>query len=106
MVAALAPTGLTGRLIRVLDGLRAARGKGWTHIATTVVVCAVATVAALFLNTTTPIRFIENLTYDLRVTGGAPAAQAQFAIVKIDGDATKAMSEVSACHCLAPIDKA
>lgn len=75
-------------------------------IATTVVVFAAATVAALFLNTTTPIPFIENLTYDLRVTGGAPAAQAQFAIVKIDGDATKAMSEVSACHCLAPIDKA
>ena len=106
MVAAVAPRGLMGRLIRVLDGLRAARGKGWTDIAITVVVVILAAVAALFLNTTTPIRFVENLTYDFRLSSGAPAAQPQFVIVKIDGEATKAMSEVSACHCLAPIDKA
>ena len=51
-----------GRLFRVLEGLRAARGKGWTDFAVTAIVVMLSTVAALFLNTTTPIRFIENLT--------------------------------------------
>ena len=106
MAAKVAPKGIMGRLFRVLEGLRAARGKGWTDFAVTAIVVMLSTVAALFLNTTTPIRFIENLTYDLRLSGGAPAAQPQFVIVKIDGEATKAMAEVSACHCLAPIDKA
>ena len=106
MATAAAPKGIMGRLLGVLVRLRAAGGKGWADIIVTVVVAILATTAALFLNTTTPIRFVENLTYDLRLSGGAPAAQNQFVIIKIDGEATKAMAEVSACHCLAPIDKA
>ena len=62
MAAKVAPKGIMGRLFRVLEGLRAARGKGWTDFAVTAIVVMLSTVAALFLNTTTPIRFIENLT--------------------------------------------
>lgn len=62
MAAKVAPKGIMGRLFRVLEGLRAARGKGWTDLAVTAIVVMLSTVAALFLNTTTPIRFIENLT--------------------------------------------
>ena len=106
MAAARTPTGIMARLVAVLARLRSTGGKGLADIVVTATVAILATVAALFLNTTTPIRFIENLTYDLRLSGGAPAAQPQFVVVKIDGEATKVMSESSACHCLAPIDKA
>ncbi len=94
-----------GRLIGLLQRLRAAGGKGLADVITVAVVAILATAAALFLNMTTPIRYVENLSYDLRLTGGAPAAQPEFVIVKIDSEATKAMSEASDCHCLAPIDK-
>ena len=59
MVAKVAPKGIAGRFIQVLAGLRAAKGKGWADLAVTAVVVVLSTVAALFLNATTPIRFIE-----------------------------------------------
>ncbi|WP_397422944.1 CHASE2 domain-containing protein [Phenylobacterium sp.] len=106
MATAVASKGIMGRLIGLLQRLRAAGGKGLADVITVAVVAILATAAALFLNMTTPIRYVENLSYDLRLTGGAPAAQPEFVIVKIDSEATKAMSEASDCHCLAPIDKA
>lgn len=106
MAATRAPKGIIGRLLKTLVRLRAAGGTVLADIVVTLVVAVLATVAALFLNTTTPIRFVENLSYDLRQTFGAPAAQPEFVIVKIDDAATKAMSDASDCHCLAPINKA
>lgn len=93
------------RLVALLGRLREVGGKRWADALVTLMVAAVATAAALALNTTTPVRFVENLTYDLRVAIGAPAAQPQFVIVKIDDDALSAMRDASECHCLSPIDK-
>jgi class 3 adenylate cyclase len=98
--------GIVGVLLTGLDRIRAVGGKTWADIVVTVAVALAATVAALVLNQTTPIRFVENLTYDLRLTAGAPAAQPDFAIIKIDDAAVADMSAASACHCLAPINKA
>ena len=94
-----------GGLVALLQRIRLAIGKERGDLLIAGIVAALAGVAALYLNQTLPIRFIENLTYDLRLTYGAPAAQPDFVIVKIDDAATKAMSDASACHCLAPIDK-
>jgi adenylate cyclase len=98
--------GLMRRLIGAVERLRAAGGKRWGDVIITAVVAIVAAGAALALNTTTPIRFVENLTYDLRLALGAPSAQPQFVIIKIDDAATSAMRDASPCHCLAPINKA
>ena len=65
---------------------RAAGGKGLADIVVTATVAVLATVAALFLNTTTPIRFIENLTYDLRLSGGAPAPDLAGALTALGRD--------------------
>jgi CHASE2 domain-containing sensor protein len=100
-----AQRGIIGLLNGLIARLRATGGKTWADIITVFVVAALATAAALALNRTTPVRFIENLTYDLRQAIGAPAAKPQFVIVKIDDDALNAMREASACHCLSPIDK-
>ena len=69
-------------------------------------VALAAAVVALALNGTTPFRFVENLTYDLRVALTAPAAQNDFVIVKMDDAADNAMRDASPCRCLAPINKA
>jgi CHASE2 domain-containing sensor protein len=97
--------GIIGLLNGLIARLRATGGKTWADIITVFVVAGLATAAALALNRTTPVRFVENLTYDLRQAIGAPAAKPQFVIVKIDDDALNAMREASACHCLSPIDK-
>ncbi len=106
MAASGTPKGTSGGLLGVIARLRAAGGQMWGDIVVTAVVAAAAAAAAIALNETTPIRFVENLTRDLRIADGAPAAQPSFVIVKIDDAATKDMSEKSPCKCLAPIHKA
>ena len=63
-------------------------------------------VVSLALSGTTPFRFVENQTYDLRVALTAPAAQHDFVVVKMDDAADNAMRDASPCRCLAPINKA
>jgi adenylate cyclase len=93
--------GLAGRLAAGYAALQR-RGGGWIAV---IAVAVAATAVALYLNKTTPIRFVENLTYDLRVSAMAPAAQPDFVIVKMDDEAMNAMRDASPCHCLAPINK-
>jgi len=106
MASGVARKGLRGRLFDLLDRLRAAGGKRVADVVVILVVAAVAAGSATWLGGTVPIRFIENLTNDFRIAFGAPPAQKDFVIVKMDDAAYQAMSEASACHCLAPIDKA
>src|SRR3989344_967722 len=94
--------GVVGRTLALLSRLRAKCGKKFADFLVTLVVAAVAAGAALWLSTTLPLRFVENLTYDFRLAWGAPPPQREFVIVKMD----EAMTEASECHCLAPIDKA
>ncbi len=98
--------GIVGALLAGMNRLRAVGGQTWADAVAVIAVALAATAAALYLNTTTPIRFVENLTYDYRLSFGAPRAKPDFVIVKIDDAATTAMSEASPCHCLAPINKA
>lgn len=106
MAAAKPQRGAMGALFDAIGKLRAAGGKRWGDILVTALVAIAAAVVALGLNSTTPIRFVENLTYDLRLAIAAPKAQPDFVIIKIDDAATNAMKEASPCHCLAPINKA
>ena len=98
--------GIVGALLGGVNRLRAVGGKAWADAVVVIAVALAATASALYLNTTTPIRFVENLTYDFRLSAGAPPAKPDFVIIKIDDAATTAMSEASPCHCLAPINKA
>ncbi len=106
MATRAAPGGLVGRLLALLTRLRAAGGKRLADVIATLVIAIFAAGAATWLSTTLPLRFVENLTYDFRLAWGAPPPQRDFVIVKMDDAATQAMSASSACHCLAPIDKA
>ncbi|HEX7886168.1 MAG TPA: adenylate/guanylate cyclase domain-containing protein, partial [Phenylobacterium sp.] len=105
-MASSARRGFFGRLLTLTDRLQAVGGKDLADLVVILLVSIVATGAALWLGGTIPGRYVENLTYDLRLALGAPAAQRDFAIVKVDDAAVEAMSKTSACHCLAPIDKA
>jgi len=105
-MAAGARGGVFGGLVGLVQRLRAVGGKALADVVVVAVVSAAAAAAALYLGSTTPVRFVENVTYDLRLSTGAPPAQPDFVIVKMDDAAVQAMSESSACHCLAPIDKA
>ncbi|HEX4096814.1 MAG TPA: adenylate/guanylate cyclase domain-containing protein [Caulobacteraceae bacterium] len=85
---------------------------GWEKLATntagTVVLIGVsvaATLAALLLGATTPARFVEDLTGDLRLALTAPANTTPMVIIKIDDAAIDDMRDKSACKCLSPIDK-
>jgi adenylate cyclase len=64
-----------------------------------------AALLALLFAQTTPARFVENLTYDLRLAFAAPPASDELVIVKIDDRALEDMRAQSACGCLSPIDK-
>jgi class 3 adenylate cyclase/CHASE2 domain-containing sensor protein len=97
-------SGPVTRLLARLAELRKTRG-AWAGGAVLAGVALAAAVVALALNATTPIRFVENLTYDLRVALLAPPAQDEFVIVKMDDAATNAMRDASPCHCLSPINK-
>ena len=98
--------GIAGALLGGLNRLRAVGGKAWADAVVVIAVALAATAAALYLNTTTPFRFVENLTYDQRLSFGAPRAKPDFVIIKIDDAATTDMANASPCHCLAPINKA
>jgi adenylate cyclase len=106
MVKGAPRQGFMGLLLRGVARLRAAGGKFWADVLVVGLVAAITTAASMKLGETTPIRFVENLTSDLRIALAAPAAQSKFVIIKIDDDALNAMSEASACKCLSPIDKA
>ena len=98
------PSGLLARLAAGLTQLRQARG-AWADAAVVAGVAAAAALAALALSATTPFRFIENLTYDMRIGLMAPPAQSDFVIIKMDDAAEKAMMDASPCHCVSPINK-
>ncbi|HEY3950689.1 CHASE2 domain-containing protein [Phenylobacterium sp.] len=99
------PSGLFAFLSRRLSALRESGGR-WADIQIFAGVALAATVVALALNVTSPFRFVENQTYDFRVSYTARPAQPDFVIVKMDDAADQAMSDASPCHCLAPINKA
>lgn len=98
--------GLMNLLLGAVRRLREAGGKFWADVLVLGLAAAAATAAALWMGSTTPVRFVENLTSDLRIATAAPAAQSKFVIIKIDDDALNAMSESSPCKCLSPINKA
>ena len=54
---------------------------------------------------TTPVRFVEAMTQDVRIALAAPPNLSQSVVVKIDDAAVEAMQAASPCHCLSPIDK-
>ena len=64
-----------------------------------------AALIALLFAQTTPARYVENLTYDLRLAFAAPPARNDLVIVKIDDRALEDMRAQSACGCISPIDK-
>ena len=92
-------------LLALVDRIRRAAGKRDADIVVSFGVALVAMVIALSLSATTPFRFVENLTYDLRQDLGPPAAPKNFIVVKIDDASLDDMSMASDCHCLAPMDK-
>ena len=98
---------LTTRLVSRLEGLRARLGGRSKLLDAAVlgVVSAAVALAALLLGLTTPVRFVENLTYDLRMSLGAPPNATPMVIIKLDDAAIAAMRARSPCRCLAPIDK-
>jgi adenylate cyclase len=63
------------------------------------------TLLALGFERTTPARFIDSLTYDLRMAIAAPPPRDDVVIVKIDDRAIEEMRSQSACGCISPIDK-
>lgn len=95
-----------GGLLAAVERLRAIGGKQLADVVITLVVAIAAAAAALYLNTTVPVRLIERQTEDFRVARGAPPARDDLVVVKIDDEAVNAMRESSPCHCLAPINKA
>lgn len=87
-------------------------GFGWSRLAANtagrvalVVVSVAATLAAVLLSSTTPARFVEDLTGDLRLALTAPANTTPMAIIKVDDAAIDDMRDKSSCKCLSPIDK-
>ena len=104
---AVSNPGPMARLAARLEALRARLGgrAGLLDAAVIVAVSAAVALAALGLGLTTPVRFVENLTYDLRMSLGAPPNATLMVIVKLDDAAIEAMRARSPCRCLAPIDK-
>ncbi len=71
----------------------------------TVGIALVVTLVTLLWDFTIPARFIENLTYDMRMSLAAPAPRDDIVIVKMDDASMLAMQAQSECHCLSPVDK-
>ena len=71
----------------------------------TVAIALVVTVLTLLWDFTTPARYIENFTYDLRMSLAAPPAGNDIVIVKMDDASMLAMQAASECHCFSPVDK-
>ena len=95
------------RLAARLESLRARLGRRARLLDAGVVagLSAAAALVALALGLSTPVRFVENLAYDLRLSLGAPPNATPMVIVKLDDAAIEAMRARSPCRCLAPIDK-
>jgi adenylate cyclase len=72
----------------------------------TIGIALIVTVVTLLWDQTTPARFVENFTYDLRMAAAAPAASKDIVIVKMDDASMLAMQEQSECKCFSPVDKA
>jgi adenylate cyclase len=104
-VAATAPRGPFAGLLRLVHWLRTQGGQRVADIVIVITVAALSAAAALWVGGLTPVRFVENLTYDLRVAMTAPDPQNDFVIIKVDDMALNAMRDASPCHCLAPLDK-
>jgi adenylate cyclase len=99
--------GLTARAAAALERARARLG-GQAAVLDAGVLCAISAavaLAAVLLALTTPVRYVDNLAYDLRVSLGAPPNTTPMVIVKLDDAAIDAMRQSSPCKCLAPIDK-
>ena len=71
----------------------------------TIAIAIAVTLVTLAWDFTTPAKFIENLTYDMRMSLMAPAPRDDIVIVKMDDASMFAMQDQSACHCLSPVDK-
>jgi class 3 adenylate cyclase len=101
--------GAAKRLALWLDALKTRAGRTGGKVVEGLVLVGFALIAAgvaFVLGLTTPVRFVETLTQDLRTSLTAPANQTPMAIVKVDDAAIRVMREASPCHCLSPIDKA
>jgi len=85
-------------------GTRAPRSRLATAGAILIVSMAAAA-GAWLLSGTTPVRFAENLLYDLRAALAARPAEAPIVIVKIDDESIASMRDASECGCISPIDK-
>ena len=68
-------------------------------------IAAGAAIVSVLFNFTTPARYIENLTYDLRMALAAPPPGDQLVIVKMDDRAVEEMRSQSSCGCISPVDK-
>jgi class 3 adenylate cyclase/CHASE2 domain-containing sensor protein len=105
---AKAETGIFARFADRLNRLNARLGRFGRGLIEATVVIGFALVAAglaFLLSLTTPVRFAETLTQDLRMVLAAPANRTPMVIIKMDDTAIEAMREASPCHCLSPIDK-
>ncbi len=71
----------------------------------TIAIAIAVTLVTLAWDFTTPAKFIENLTYDMRMSVMAPPPRSDIVIVKMDDASMFAMQDQSACHCLSPVDK-
>ena len=101
----MSETGLAAAFVSRWRGLETRVGR---RIAATLEVLVVALASAAIawaLALTTPVRFVETLTQDLRVMLTAPVNRTPMVIVKMDDRAIDAMRAASPCHCLSPIDK-
>jgi class 3 adenylate cyclase/CHASE2 domain-containing sensor protein len=100
--------GAIARFFLWLGDLRGRHGRMTGQIIVAVIAVAAALAAAgvaLILGYSTPVRFVEALSEDLRMSLTAPPATRPITIVKIDDAAVNAMRDASPCHCLSPIDK-
>lgn len=100
--------GIVARFAGWLNRLKARLGRTGAGVIEGLVVLGFALLAAgiaFLLSLTTPVRFVETLTQDLRMTLTAPPNRTPMVIVKMDDAAIRAMREASPCHCLSPIDK-
>jgi adenylate cyclase len=64
------------------------------------------TLVTLLWDATYPARYVENLTYDMRMALAAPPPSGNIVIVKMDDASMLAMQNQSECRCFAPVDKA
>src|SRR5882757_9730069 len=101
-------SGILARFAEKISRLKTRLGRRGGRIVDASVLVGAALIAAALafvLGLTTPARFVETLTQDLRMTFTGPANRTPMIIVKMDDAAINAMRQASPCHCLSPIDK-